>query len=212
MPGDQLGYIDTVFDVGGYLYKVYAVTGPGSEFLVGACKAVVTCFGLETDVSGLDVSLSWEHVPLPLIPLPSIFVVSRDGVEIARTESPSYKDTVPAPGRYLYGVDLVYPDTRPPSLVIGRCIVGVPGPLPPPRDLRCAVLSVDPGPIPFPLDPRDPAAANAVASDPIRPGWRRGGRRPLPRRRGGALVGQPGSLRQDRDLEERSHCGDDPRR
>jgi len=160
VPPDVFGYTDRVFEVGGYLYKVFAVTGPDSEFLVGACKAEVTCFGIEADVSNLDVSLSWEHVPLPLIPLPSIFLVSRDGVEIARTESPSYKDTVPAPGRYLYGVDLVYPDTRPPSIVIGRCIVGVPGPLPPPRDLRCAVLSVDPGPIPIPGDPLVPAVAS----------------------------------------------------
>jgi hypothetical protein len=168
VPPDQLSHVDTVPEAGAYVYRVFAVTGASSELLVGACRVAVPCFGLETEVSGLEVKLDWSHVPLPEIALPHVFVVSRDGVAIARTEETSYEEAVGAPGRYTYRVEMAFVDNstrpHPPNILIGSCIVIVPGPIPAPQDLTCRVALIEPSPLPIPGNPLDPAAISP--SDP----------------------------------------------
>ncbi|MBI4607072.1 MAG: hypothetical protein HY721_34340 [Planctomycetes bacterium] len=166
VPTDQLSYVDTVFAVGGYRYAVHAVTSPDSELLVGTCGVTVTCFGLKTEVAGLTVYLAWDPSPI-VSPVRLIYIVTRDDELVAKAERTEYKDAVPGPGTYLYQVYEDFGTTRNvPIRLVGACLVEVPGPIPGPQDLVCAIDPIDPVPLdPVPLDPATVEAGDPGAID-----------------------------------------------
>lgn len=177
VPGRERTYTDRVGDIGAYGYLVTAVTGPDSAFVVGRCLADVRCFGLDVEVGGLDVILSWGEVlpdPGVIVPVERQFIVTRDGVAVGVTHETKFVDTVPAPGLYAYRVYVgVLTEESLPRLV-GACEVLVPGPgiIPPPRRLVCTVLEVaEPVPFPLPEDPEVwPAGAFGADGDLASPG------------------------------------------
>jgi hypothetical protein len=167
VPPRQLSYVDRVPTVGSYRYAVHAVVSEDSKFLVGTCTVEVQCFGLTALVRGLEVLLNWGLTSTdPPITPDAVFYVHRDGQLIAKTTEGTYTDTVPAPGEYLYEVYLDLGTGGVRILLVGACLVAVPGvSIPPPTDLKCIVLSVDPGPVPLPEDPTNTGGSTGIDSD-----------------------------------------------
>src|SRR4029450_9232619 len=104
--------------------------------------------------------LKWPG-PSVLSPIAFHYLVTRDGQLVAKTDLPEAKDTVPAPGTYLYHVYLEYNTPSPPIRLLAECHIAVPGDgIPGPTTLVCALL-LFPDPIdPVPLDPTRPVAVD----------------------------------------------------
>lgn len=146
LPPDQTSYDDQAPGVGKFSYAVATEPiGDGPSLLIGTCNVVVDCFGLETKVDGLKVTLSWIPPPVPLgadiiFPNP-LFTILRDGQLIAQVKASSYTDTVPGPGSYLYEVWFDMGTGGIPAYLFGACQVKVPGDgIPSPADLVCVDL------------------------------------------------------------------------